>query len=356
MVMSRVRLDGNEKWVGLLGGGYSDCLTTTNSSCATRGNGFFVLDLKTGSVIKRFSSAIYSTTPPVTALAMAYQLPAPPAAVDTDNDSFVDTVYMGDLGNDVWRFKLCLKADDTVVAGVPVNCGTGTSGKWISTALLSSSNHYRKIFTQASVTRDYAGNMWVYVGTGDKMNPTSNLGLDGSGVQIRDRFYAVIDNDLSTTHTLSNLQDITTGVYNPTSPTCTSTPCSGWYIDLSIGVGEKILADPVVFQGIVYYTTYVPPSGTDVCDTSGSAYLYAIDYVTGAGKFGGTTPRYEFIGYGIPSSPIVSLNPYGGTDIYVSTSQKNTDTPDTFVKKEITPTLTNYNKTNLMMWRDKRVQ
>ena len=350
MIMSRVRRDGNENWVGFFGGGYSDCTTSDNSTCATRGKGFFVVDLETGSVIKRFSK---QTSPDYN---MDYQLPAPPAAIDTDNDSFVDTVYMGDRGNNVWRFKMCLQTDD---AGSP-KCGIGTTGKWISTVLLSSVNHYRQIFTQASVTRDNAGNMWVYVGTGDKMHPTALL-KDGSNNVINDRFYAIKDNDLSSTWSSTSLKNITSSSFDP-STTGLDKDFHGWYIDLEIGeiggigAGEKILADPVVFQGTIYFTTYVPPSGTDVCDTSGSAYLYAIDYVTGTGRFSGDTPRSEFIGYGIPSSPIVSLNPYGGTDIYVSTSQKNTETADTFVKKQTTPIITNYNKTNLMMWLDKRLQ
>jgi Tfp pilus tip-associated adhesin PilY1 len=335
MIMSRVRIDGNEKWVGFIGGGNSDCLSTDNSSCATRGLGFFVVDLKTGSVLKRFSNA--------TNLNMTYQLVSPPAAVDTDNDGFADTVYVGDLGNNIWRFKMCLQADGT--------CGMSTTGKWITTALLSSSTHNRKIFTQASVTRDNAGNMWVYVGTGDKKNPTA------TGNSYKDRLYAIIDNDLSSTWNSTNLFNATSTNFDPTTifNPSTNTGYHGWYIDLSIGDGEKILADPVVFQGVVYFTTYVPPSGTDVCNQSGKAYLYAVDYVTGMGKFSGNN-RYEFIGYGIPSSPLVSVNPYGGTDIYVSTSQKNTQTADTFVKKESTPNIINYNKTNLMMWRDKRVQ
>ncbi len=83
--MGRVRIDGDEDWVGFIGGGYSDCLSTDDSSCTTRGNGFFVVNLKTGSVLKRFSNA--------TNLTMTYQLPAPPSPVDTDNDGFVDIVY-----------------------------------------------------------------------------------------------------------------------------------------------------------------------------------------------------------------------------------------------------------------------
>ncbi|PKN53354.1 MAG: hypothetical protein CVU55_01655 [Deltaproteobacteria bacterium HGW-Deltaproteobacteria-13] len=333
MIMGRVRNNGNEQWVGLFGGGYSDCLTTTNSSCATRGKGFFVIDLKTGLIIKRFSDA--------NNLTMSYQLAGAPGAIDSDNDGFVDTVYMGDLGNDIWRFKLCLEVDDSE----STKCGSSTSGKWISTALLSSSTHYRQIYTAPSVTMDNSGNMWVYVGTGDKMNPTA------TGKSYKDRFYAIIDNDRSSTWTLSNLTNITSSTFNMSTDSN-----HGWYIELSIGDGEKILTDPVVFQGVVYFTTYVPASGTDVCNKSGSAYLYAIDYITGAGKYASNTPRYDFIGYGIPSSPIVSVNPYGGTDVYVSTSQKNTQTLDTFVKKQNTPTMQNYNRTNLMMWRDRRVE
>jgi len=341
MVLSRVRKDGNEKWVGFFGGGYSNCTSSDDTSCTTRGKGFFVADLKTGSIIKRFSHA--------SNLNMDYQLPAAPAAVDTDNDAFVDHIYIGDLGNNIWRFKLCMEGDDSM----STKCGTGTTGRWVSTALLSSSNHNRKIYTQASVTRDNSGNMWVYVGTGDKMNPTLK------GLTYDDRLYAIIDNDLTSTRNLSNLKNITSTTFNPSSDTynATNNPTGyhGWYIDLQIGDGEKILSEPVVFQGIVYFTTYVPPSGADVCNASGSAYLYAIDYVTGAGKYG-SGARYSFIGYGIPSSPLVSMNPYGGTDVYVSTSQKTTQTADTFVKKQNTPTMQNLNKTNLMMWRDKRVQ
>ena len=38
-------------------------------------------------------------------------MPAAPAIVDTDNDGFVDTAYLGDIGGHMWRFKFCKKAD-----------------------------------------------------------------------------------------------------------------------------------------------------------------------------------------------------------------------------------------------------
>jgi Tfp pilus tip-associated adhesin PilY1 len=41
---------------------------------------------------------------------MDYNLVAGPVGIDTDNDGFVDTAYVGDLGGNVWRFKFCLKS------------------------------------------------------------------------------------------------------------------------------------------------------------------------------------------------------------------------------------------------------
>jgi Tfp pilus tip-associated adhesin PilY1 len=42
---------------------------------------------------------------------MVYNLVAEPLGVDSDNDGFMDTAYIGDLGGNVWRFKFCLQSD-----------------------------------------------------------------------------------------------------------------------------------------------------------------------------------------------------------------------------------------------------
>jgi type IV pilus assembly protein PilY1 len=70
----------------------------------------------------------------------------------------------------------------------------------------------------------------------------------------------------------------------------------GWFITLD-HPGEKCLSTPVVFDGVVYFTTYTPSleeaNGTDPCagnnPGSGVSRLYALDYKTGTAvyDFGG---------------------------------------------------------------------
>lgn len=99
MVMGRVSIKGVETWVGFMGGGYSGTNCVTASTCDTRGKGFFVVDLKDGTILKSFTGYIN------------YDLAAAPTVADTDRDGFIDTAYIGDTGGNMWRFKFCRKKD-----------------------------------------------------------------------------------------------------------------------------------------------------------------------------------------------------------------------------------------------------
>ena len=179
----------------------------------------------------------------------------------------------------------------------------------------------QSIYTSVSVSTDSSQNLWVYFGTGDKTNPQITT--------ITDSSYGMKDSDRSTTYTQSSLANITSGIY-------TDSPSGhGWYMNVP-GAGEKILASPVVYDKKVYFTTYTP-STTDPCNQNGTAKLYVVDYITGAGLLSGASGvvggtgtgfsttgggvRWESLGGGTPSGAVVSVNPYGGLyDVYVSTS------------------------------------
>ncbi|MGD0022056.1 MAG: PilC/PilY family type IV pilus protein [Smithellaceae bacterium] len=296
MIMGRVNINGNEKWVGMIGGGYSgnNCTGTT---CDTRGKGFYVIDLMTGDVL-------WSYTHNKSNSAMAYDLVANPALVDFDDDGFVDTVYIGDLGGNVWRFTFCLKTD--------VSCGTSN---WAGGKFFDAQGTGGQIFHMNSVATDPNGNLLVYFGTGNETDPTF-APTNGT----TDKFFALIDkNRTSTTPiTLANLKNITSGTFNYTTDT---NNYSGWVINLTTP-GEKVLGETTVFEGAVMFTTYVPGSASDPCDQSGDANFYLINYLTGAGLFNNNN-RSEDIGAGIPSAPIVSIGPSPTSliSIYASTSQ-----------------------------------
>jgi len=112
MFFGRVRINNNEKWVGIIGGGYSGTNCAGGGTCSdTRGKGFYVVDASNGSILWKFNYA--TSTSSTTSPLMVYNLVAEPLGVDSDNDGFMDTAYIGDLGGNVWRFKFCLKNDGT---------------------------------------------------------------------------------------------------------------------------------------------------------------------------------------------------------------------------------------------------
>ena len=116
MQIGRVKISGNEKWVGFMGGGYdgTSCTPATGGSvseaCNTvatgsSGKSFNVVDLTNGQILWQFTygTAATSTTNPN----MTFDLAGSPIAFDMDGDGFVDTAYIGDLGGNIWRFRFC---------------------------------------------------------------------------------------------------------------------------------------------------------------------------------------------------------------------------------------------------------
>ena len=150
----------------------------------------------------------------------------------------------------MWRFTFCTNPQGS-------SCGTA---QW-SGGLLFQASSGRPIYAAATVARD-ASSLWVFWGTGDKENPTGTTGQDS--------FFAVKDNARVTAYSISNLQNI-----SPQGTTY-SGKSSGWYITFA-GTGEKMLADPTVFGGIVSFTTYTPStSASNPCLRIGTSMLYAI--------------------------------------------------------------------------------
>ncbi|MDH4267291.1 MAG: PilC/PilY family type IV pilus protein, partial [Deltaproteobacteria bacterium] len=290
----------------------------------------YVVDLSDGSVLGSYTRSTDSS--------MNYSLPASPAIADTDNDGFIDTAYIGDLGGSMWRFKFCTSAQATC-----------TTSDWSGGYLFQTSTGViRPVFATPSVSKDGNGNLWVHWGTGDKVDPTA--------ANAQEKFYAVKDNDRTSTYNIDNLDNITSSTY-------TDAPNKhGWYINLA-GQGEKILSDATVFGGVVYFSSYFPPSGGDPCSQAGAANLYGLNFTTGAGVLlpsnapVGTTPsRSLTIGTGIATTPVVSFKPLGAMppDLYVTVSGGGGTSASTTRVNFDPPTLSN--RTNLLYWKDRRLE
>ena len=322
VTVGRVKIGGNEKWVGFIGGGYNGGDCSGGGDCDTRGKGFFVVDLQTGDILWSYTMANDAS--------MAYSLAASPAIADTDNDNFIDTAYIGDLGGNVWRIRFCSSAQDA-----SCNTANWSGGKFFD----SSTGAIRPIYTTPSVTLDSRGQLWVYFGSGDKMDPTA--------ANAQEKFYALKDLDFTSTWRINDLENITSGTFTDSSDK------HGWYINLA-GQGEKILADSAIFGNVAYFTTYTPPSGADPCSQAGTASLYAVNFVSGGGILAGG--RSMSIGVGVPTAPVLSFKPggSGSPDLYVTVSGGGGQSASTLRAPMNPPSVAN--RTNILFWRDMRLQ
>jgi type IV pilus assembly protein PilY1 len=79
----------------------------------------------------------------------------------------------------------------------------------------------------------------------------------------------------------------------------------GWYVDLTLNSGERVVTDPrLEAGGTLVLTSYVPSS--NICSGGGSSYLYMLNYATG-GSF--TSPQFDLNGdHVINASDSVVLN------------------------------------------------
>jgi type IV pilus assembly protein PilY1 len=277
--------------VAFIGGGFD----YTNNT----GKAFFVIDIKTGNIIKEFSGIE----------GMNYSFAAPPTAVDTNLDGFIDKIYIGDLGGQMWVF-------DVSFDGASKKSDSRWSGKRLFAA---PSSDYR-IYYQPAVAFDRYGIPWVYFGTGDREYPNN---LSGP----RERFYGVKDDGVNYMRSETNLLDVTS------SNTFTPTSQSGWYIQLEKPAdkskSEKVLAKPVVFNKLVYFTTYAYSATVNPCSVPGEAKLYIVEYLSGGGAFtadglvdleGDPRTRSQIIGPGAPSTPVITVDVKGKASVTIGTT------------------------------------
>ncbi|HOE79194.1 MAG TPA: PilC/PilY family type IV pilus protein, partial [Smithellaceae bacterium] len=306
---------------------------------------------------------------------MDFPAPAAPTALDTDNDGFADTVYMGDMGGNMWRFRLC-PSDVTGcgAASYPSDC---SDANWTGSLLFRSTSAERgpastskQIFTQAVVTKDPAKYFWVYWGTGENNDPITRP--DDSN-DTKNRIYAVKENkEFTGTYTTANLKNITSGVYCYSAQTegCTIADSqNGWYINLSTNpltisgpggytinnpVGEKMISDPALFGGMLMFPTYLPQQGEDTaCGQAGHSFLYKLDYLTGSGK-ADEGRRTDYIGVGVGSSVLVSYRPgFGAADIYATASG---GAGTSALTQQLGEAPSTSSMTNILYWKDRRLK
>ena len=230
-------------------------------------------------------------------------IPSQVGLLDSDDDGYVDRIYTGDTGGNLWRIDLA---------------GSDTS-KWSVIKLASiggdSITTDRRFFNAPTIVRTYENNVikrddgeflyskvpydGILLGSGDRAHPASST-------DVNDAFYLFHDYDLAPTlygedespvkpPPLSDgdLYDITAdpvGSYTGEQVLnvfADISGFSGWKYRFT-SVGEKSLGQGAVLEGDVYFTSFVPNSTVNIgCGVGdlGLGWLYAVDLHSGESRF-----------------------------------------------------------------------
>jgi Tfp pilus tip-associated adhesin PilY1 len=294
--------------VFFIGGGYS----SDNSV----GKAVLAINIMTGAVVKKFTTG------------MNYSIASTVNAVDADGNGFVDKIYVGDLGGQMWRIGKFTDETTGDTLSFP-QCDENIMNWTAEILFVSDPLHQRKFYYPPSVTLEKGYDL-VFTGTGDRD--------DACNTSSSDRIYALKDDhSINDNHTVSaliesdlvNVTDPAAALPNLDSPTAdvdlNSRIDQGWYIQLANG--EKVLAEGTVFYKTFYITTFKP--NTDPCVPSGVGKLYALDYKTAGAVLNfdddSDPDRSVDVGGGIPSKVVTVITDSGGVKLFISVGSTNPD-------------------------------
>ncbi len=308
-----VKTGSGTEQVFLLTGGYDDGYDDNDSLTSPVGDSVVMIDVETNAAIETFDSS------DLPAMTNSIVMAAGADMVD-DGEDIVSQIYAGDLEGQLFAFR------DNDNEDYPAQL----NGVWSSLHLFTATSSGKKIFEEVDFTPEFirywdseGDGEWksvvgdyVYFGTGDRAHPlrtdTTNYfycvkndwrtgGLSPSTkVSSKSTLYEAAAGDgneyVLLDVTDDDIQDGTAAEKQAVKDTLNKNYNRGWYIQLE-GVGEKCLSSPIIYAGVVYFTTFTPanasgPTSVDPCEdptSGGTAKLYAVDYKTGAAVFNFTT-------------------------------------------------------------------
>ncbi|WP_041277760.1 pilus assembly protein [Desulfotalea psychrophila] len=234
-------------------------------------------------------------------------IPSSPLVVDVDDDNKADRVYLGNLYGEIFRIA------DISVGDSPRVSRLFESGH---------TDRLSPIITKPAFAfdSDTGSSLWVYAGTGkyedqaDKVSSDQQymLGLLDEGASLRKM------SEITTCDAGFVTAADSSAEYRTVGNCVTGAGGAGsWALKLmnsESSASERSLSQPLVVGGVVFFTTFVPDA--DVCGGSGDAYLFALDWKTGAAPtehifvdfpqtVGSSAVAGLYLGKGVPFQPVL---------------------------------------------------
>jgi type IV pilus assembly protein PilY1 len=299
--------EGGKEPIVIMGGGYDGGYTATDTplcedvdspsrtGCRGWGSAVYVLDAKTGALLRRFEG-------------ISGSVPGDVSLVDMNYDGFVDMAYAVDTDGNLYRMTFTDPKDDWE----PLSKDSWSIRK---IAKITSSSVGRK-FMYGPAVMAYRGKVFLAMGTGNRERPLPTDYPFKTGIQ--DRFYVFRDDpdddkeyalDSSTdTKDLSgeNSCEAQSLTYNSANP-------KGWFIKLP-NKGEQTVSSALIVGGMVTFNTSQAQSSESVraCgQPEGTARGYWLNLLNASGGIGtdgicGGRRSTEFVGTAMPPSPVMA--------------------------------------------------
>jgi type IV pilus assembly protein PilY1 len=310
----------------------------------SKGRGILVVDALDGHVIWQAGPNPTGATHNLTVADMTYAIPSDVRAADLNGDGFIDSMFVGDTGGNVWRVDIG-DAD-------PANWKVRKLATLASTSTTDIPNKRRFLFApEVAFAEDALGvHLAVLLGAGDREHPfdgivanTFYMLKDRGEAETRGSAGSITRSWVGTTLTPSagggggavaggvireaDLQDVSS------TPGATD---SGWR--LALRPGEKTVSSALVVVGVAIFSTNQPTvlAGTavDACASNlGVARIYTIgaadaSAVSDADNSGGVTLSDRSViraGGGYVPSPVYAAIQIGsGTPSTIPSSSQGT--------------------------------
>ncbi len=264
-------------WVALVTSGYNN--GTNSGDSGGDGQGYlFVLNAKTGALIKAIGTGVGTATDPSGLAHISGYV------TSRDVDNTVDYVYGGDLKGNVWRFDLTH------------NASIAQWGVTKLATLVDASGNFQPVTTEPELANvRVTGGVYkrfVYVGTGRYLGDSDIPGSasPNANASQTQTMYGLVD-DLSApggsnpviTPLRASLQQQTFSINADGSRVASANSLNfstqkGWYLDLP-AAGEKLDTHPTLAFSALVFNTNVPSA--DPCLPGGLSFNNVLDYQTG---------------------------------------------------------------------------
>lgn len=283
--IGKIRLNGVEKTVAVIGGGYDPTQDNVAYNTDDVGNRIFIVDLFTGDLL--WSAGPTSSSATFRHAKMVHSIPSEVRAIDLNADGYLDRMYVGDMGARLWRFDINNNntgASTLVAGGVIASLGAANDAAHAGATI----THARRFYAAPDVVLlEHGGTRFLSIGIGS--------GYRGHplNAQIQDRYYSIRDRitfapmtqaqyDAFPVITEDNLVD---ALDNPNE----NLPVTalGWRLLMNDPSwrGEKVLSESRTINGDTTFTTY-SPTGNVVnqgCSAhSGTNYFYCVRTLNGS--------------------------------------------------------------------------